>query len=149
MEPMIPTAGSLVEASRHRKKSRRQVSVDLNGDVMVFLPAIAAEMGVSQADWDQMGPQARRIIVDVLPLFVHRFVRKSLHYGPKNANVLGPAGQFADIWRKIEPLKRALWEGIPPVAGSEPPEEICNDLIGHLFLTIDMLAEEVDRRGTG
>ena len=36
--------------------------------------------------WDELGPQAQRIISDLIPAFVERFVSKSLHYGPKNAN---------------------------------------------------------------
>jgi hypothetical protein len=50
---------------------------------------------------------------------------------------LAEKGQFADIWRKIGPLKMALWEGkeLP----REGPEEICFDLIGHCLLTIAFL----------
>ena len=102
-------------------------------------------LGIEGADWDQLGPQAQRIITGIIPTFVQAFVRKSLHYGANNPNVLGPAGQFADIWRKIGPLKRALWEG--ETLSQEGPDEICKDLIGHCLLTIDMLEQEVPRRG--
>jgi hypothetical protein len=105
------------------------------------------ELGIMGEDWDQLGPQAKRIISELIPQFVQRFVGKSLHYGDANANVLGPAGQFADIWRKIGPLRRSLWEG--KTLNQEQPDEICMDLIGHLLLTIDMLQQKVDRRGSG
>lgn len=97
--------------------------------------------------WDQLGPQAQRIISELIPAFVDRFIGKSVQYGPNNANTLGPAGQFSDIWRKVGPLRRALWEG--ETLYQEGPDEICMDLIGHCFLTVDMLNEKVDRRGTG
>jgi hypothetical protein len=109
------------------------------------MPAVAFAMGISPKEWRQLGEQAKRIITTDLPEFVRHFVGKNIHYGPDNANVLGPAGQFADIWRKIGPLKRALWEGAE-LTGEQPPE-ICRDLIGHSFLTIDMLNQGVDRRG--
>jgi hypothetical protein len=109
--------------------------------------ALCFAMGISEKDWYALGNQAQRIIGLILPQFVARFVEKSLHYGPTNANVLGPAGQFADISRKVGPLKRALWDGVE--SNVEPPEEICKDLIGHLFLTMDMLEQGVGRRGTG
>jgi len=109
------------------------------------VPLLITELGIKPEDWEQLGSQARRIIFNLLPLFTQRFVEKSLHYGPDNANVLGPAGQFSDIWRKIGPLRRALWDGADLT--QEQPDEICKDLIGHLFLTIDMLEQGVDRRG--
>lgn len=106
-----------------------------------------AYLGVDDATWEQLGPQARRIVTEIVPDFVSRFVKASLHYGDGNANVLGPAGQFADIWRKIWPLRLALWDG--KALTREQPLEICMDLVGHLLLTIDMLQEGVERRGTG
>jgi len=104
-------------------------------------------LGIPDEVWCQLGPQAQRIIAEIIPSFVDGFIEASLHYGPNNANVLGPAGQFSDIWRKIGPLRRALWEG--ESLHRESPEQICLDLIGHLMMTIDMLQQKVDRRGTG
>lgn len=65
------------------------------------------------------------------------------HYGDNHVN-LGIKGQFADIWRKIQPLKRALWEDRP--LRWESPREICLDLIGHLLLTIRMI-DQMSPRG--
>lgn len=107
---------------------------------------ICAALGISEEDWEELGNQGKRIISLVLPAFAQKFVEANKHYGPGNANVLGPAGQFADIWRKIGPLRRSLWDGRELTR--EQPEEICLDLIGHLLLTVDMLREGVDRRGT-
>lgn len=96
-------------------------------------------------DWECLGPNAREILEQILPEFAGRFAQASLHYGDSNADALGSAGQFADIWRKIGPLKRALWEG--KKLTREDPEVILFDLIGHCLLTIGMLRREVDRRG--
>jgi hypothetical protein len=50
---------------------------------------------------------------------------------------LGLRGQYADIHRKVGPLKRALWDGIS--LPKEGPREICLDLIGHCLLTIALI----------
>jgi len=109
------------------------------------MPPLITELGIKPEDWEQLGSQARRVIFNLIPKFAVSFVEASQHYGPDNANVLGPAGQFSDIWRKIGPLRRALWDGAE--LEREQPDEICFDLIGHLLLTIDMLQQGVDRRG--
>lgn len=92
--------------------------------------------------WDLLGPRARRILEREMPLWVDRFIAASVHYGDTNADVLGPAGQFADIWRKIGPLKRALWEG--QTLTREGVDEILRDLIGHSFLTLEMMSRAKD-----
>jgi len=56
-----------------------------------------------------------------------------------NAAVLGTKGQFADIWRKIHKVKKALWDEQPLVG--ETVEEVLMDLVGHCLLAINMLAE--------
>lgn len=102
---------------------------------------------IPDADWEALGSRALDILQEFVPEFAGRFAAKSLHYGDASPDGLGPAGQFSDIWRKIVPLRRALWEG--KELTQESPEEILFDLIGHCFLTIGMLRREVDRRGTG
>jgi len=127
--------------------ARDAIQLAMDGDGSVERSdVICLSLGISPEAWDQLGPQARRIIMEIIPAFAQRFVEKSLHYGDANANVLGPAGQFADIWRKIGPLRRALWDG--EELTQEGPDEICRDLIGHAFLTIDMIQQKVDRRGS-
>lgn len=74
----------------------------------------------------------------IIPEVVEHLAKGENHYGPDNHRELGLPGQYADIWRKIKPLKRALWDG--DTAGfKESPREICLDLIGHCLLTIAML----------
>lgn len=92
---------------------------------------------VTDAEWAGMGPQARYIITKLGPEWTERFIEANRHYGGGNADSLGVRGQFADIWRKIGPLKRALWEG--EELTREQPREILMDLIGHCMLTIAML----------
>jgi hypothetical protein len=96
-----------------------------------------------------------RIINGLVPEFVSHQQQKAKDYnstfadgfsdgvplGFENADVLGLPGQFAEIWRKIWKLKRALWDGSRLVG--EQPREILLDLIGHAFLAIDM----IDRKG--
>jgi hypothetical protein len=85
------------------------------------------------------------IISKLLPEMAAHLIEKSDQYGPRNHRALGPAGQFGDIWRKIAPLKRALWDGID--LPGEGPREILRDLIGHALLTMEMLDHEVPREG--
>src|SRR6185503_1867367 len=69
-----------------------------------------------------------------------QFAAKAQDYNDnqnENHRVLGVRGQFADIWRKIGKLKKALWDGQPLVG--EQPREILMDLIAHCFLTIAMM----------
>lgn len=74
--------------------------------------------------------------------FIQLFDQKNREYGSENAFVLGSAGQFADIWRKIGKLKTALWDKKPEQLTSEGTEEIIHDLMGHLFLTLQCLRKE-------
>lgn len=60
--------------------------------------------------------------------------------GTEPHKVLGVRGQFADIWRKIWKLKKVLWDG--ERLYHEDAEEILLDLIGHCFLTLDLLWEQ-------
>ena len=61
----------------------------------------------------------------------------SLIPGVENADVLGAQGQYAELWRKMAKLKKALWDGKELIG--EQPREILLDFIGHCFLAIDML----------
>lgn len=86
---------------------------------------------------------SERIRDFLVPEFIAHQQEKAADYngslvpGMENADVLGVRGQYADIWRKIAKLKKALWDG-EELTG-EQPREILLDLIGHAFLTIDML----------
>ncbi len=85
-----------------------------------------------------------RIINDHMVEWREEFIRKSADYNSKVSGfephtLLGIPGQFADIWRKVWKLKKALWDG-DKLTG-EQPKEIIRDLISHLFLTLDMLEQ--------
>jgi hypothetical protein len=90
-------------------------------------------------------PETSYIITRLLPEIANRLITSSEQYGPRNHRALGPAGQFGEIWRKIAPLKRALWDGMD--LPREGAREILFDLIGHALLTIEMLDHEVPREG--
>jgi len=82
---------------------------------------------------------AQQIMEQLLPEWRDLFLQKNADYGD-SADDLGLAGQYSDIHRKLAKLRRALWDG-KKLTG-EQPREICMDLIGHLFLTIEMLDKE-------
>lgn len=87
--------------------------------------------------------EAARIIFEVLwPKWKSGFLAKNAHYADTYKH-LGIAGQYADIWRKVGPLKKLMWDNQGHVFfdDSETVADICNDLIGHLFLTLAMLKE--------
>jgi hypothetical protein len=84
---------------------------------------------------------AERICTTLVPEWRALFLRKNADYGD-GANDLGLKGQYAELNRKMTKLKRALWEG--KTLTEEPPEEVILDLIGHLFLTLDMMREGIE-----
>jgi len=93
---------------------------------------------------------SERIVTKLVPEWITHQLDKSRDYNSEtdgavfeNADILGVQGQFADIWRKIWKLKKALWDGSKLTA--EQPREILMDLIGHCFLAIDM----IDRQAGG
>jgi hypothetical protein len=83
--------------------------------------------------------QLRDIIGELVPDWALLFARKNADYGSHDdsAGVLGIPGQYADIWRKMSKLKRAMWDG--EELEFEKTEEVISDLIGHLFLTLHMM----------
>lgn len=79
-------------------------------------------------------PEAvKRVFDQALALHLY----KSKDYGEGEAEFLGPAGQFAEIYRKIPKLKRAMWEG--KTLSGEQPAEILMDLMAHCALAVAML----------
>lgn len=90
------------------------------------------------------GTAVDRIRDSWVPIWLKGFERKARDYnsaktGWEPHTFLGVKGQFADIWRKIGKLKKALWDD-EPLEG-EQPLEIIDDLISHLFLTRDLLLQ--------
>lgn len=88
-----------------------------------------------------------RLTTRLLPEFLAHFSAKNADYSDAEMEphrVLGKAGQFSDIWRKIWKLKKALWDG--KELTQESTREILLDLIGHCFLTLALLEEEDQRK---
>lgn len=89
-----------------------------------------------------------RVMADLVPAWAERFRLKSLDYSSETGlaephRVLGVAGQFSDIWRKIWKLKKVMWNGEELIAeDGETEERILEDLISHCFLALDMLREK-------
>jgi hypothetical protein len=79
------------------------------------------------------------IFDSLLPEWEQKFRIKNEDYGDEGMS-LGIKGSFADIYRKTNKLKRALWDDKKLVG--EQPREILMDVIGHCFLTIAELDRE-------
>lgn len=92
---------------------------------------------------DQRDSPVDGLLKKWLPQIVNLFRTKARDYetrdGMFTADHLGAAGQYAEIWRKIPKLKRAMWDG-DPLAG-ETVQEVLMDLIGHCLLALDYLGE--------
>ena len=81
---------------------------------------------------------------DIMGEWHEKFMAAYKEYGPGAADVLGLAGEWAEMWRKVSKLKRPLWSGEDCLT-RESEREVLMDLIGHAMLAIDML----DRGMTG
>lgn len=106
-------------------------------------PEIAMDMLREKAKQNQatvMYPSktARHIIEDLVPEWQQMFLEKNAGYGDM-AKDLGVRGQYVDIHRKVGKLRRCMWNG--EEIGPESLREVLMDLIGHCFLTIDLLDE--------
>lgn len=99
-------------------------------------------VSLNMEDGDSL--ELRNIATHLMPEFLHLFAQKNKDYG-NNAQELGLRGQFADIWRKIAKLKKSMWDGEELLF--EGTDEVIMDLIGHLFLSLNMLRvkEEAER----
>lgn len=79
---------------------------------------------------------AHDIMERILSEWRDKFLEANADYG-ETYESLGAAGQFAEIWRKVPKLKRAMWDG--KTLNREQPREVLMDLIGHCFLAIHLL----------
>ena len=86
--------------------------------------------------WENIGPRTVARITQIFPKALLHHATAATHYGDGNADFLGIKGQFAELWRKIMPLKRAMWDG--EKLTREQPPEIIKDLIGHCLLALQM-----------
>lgn len=79
--------------------------------------------------------QAARI-AELQKEWLQLYFKKAADYG-EGANHLGLAGQYAEIYRKMKKLEKAMWCGEPLF--NEQLDEVLMDLIGHAFLSIDFI----------
>ena len=75
----------------------------------------------------------------LVPEWEKLFREKNAGYGDMHQE-LGTKAQYVDLHRKIGKLRRALWEGQD--IGAESAREVLLDLIGHAFLTIQLIDRE-------
>lgn len=93
-----------------------------------------------------MSEASDRILGEIAPEWAAQFERKAQDYGDGH-EFLGVRGQFSDMNRKFQKLKRFMWDDPMAEPVGESLEEILFDMIGHCFLTIDLLRQE--RRDPG
>jgi hypothetical protein len=126
-------------------------------DIPIYEPARRMVMPgerIDQDPWQDLGyvasdgvtTPARREISDLdyilnvlLPEIRKKMIADAAHYGTEGHKGLGLKGQFADMYRKMVPLKRQMWDGIPSTR--EDTREIVQDMIGHCLLTLALLDE--------
>lgn len=90
---------------------------------------------------DDVGHMVEVIAADALAMFVS----KAADYGDDSfstANLLGEAGQFAELYRKLGKLYGPMWQG--KELAHEQPREILMDLIGHCLLAINYIDQAED-----
>lgn len=97
-----------------------------------------------------MTPEPRKLLPDTLLLdlpttflsitdeALTRFSVGYHEYGPGAADDLGLAGQWGDLHRKVNKLRRALWEGDEGYLSREGVDDILYDILGHTLLALDM-----------
>lgn len=85
--------------------------------------------------------EAATILSKHLPDFIEKFMQKNRKYAQvQTGHDLGAEGEIPDLNRKMAILVDRIWCGNPTVG--EDSVEVCQDMIGHLFLLIDKLTQE-------
>lgn len=89
---------------------------------------------------------ANRIVKVHVQEALDHFLARNAEYGDDNDFNLGLAGQYVDISRKVQKLKRRWWKHEPARDGEESDRVIVMELIGHLLMSMEYLdqAEEGD-----
>lgn len=90
---------------------------------------------------------AKRIIEKHLPEAMDHFLMRNAEYGDDDDFNLGVRGQYVDISRKVQKLKRRWWggESEPDEGAGESTRVIVMELIGHLLMSLDYM----DQTGYG
>lgn len=68
-----------------------------------------------------------------------KFAEAYAEYGDGAADETALAGQWADLYRKINKLKRSMWAGDNTYLTRESAATILHDLVGHAWLALEML----------
>lgn len=82
--------------------------------------------------------------LEEMELAMVRFAEGYAEYGPGAADVLGLAGQWGDLHRKIMKLKRAMWSGEEGYLTREAEGDILRDIIGHSLLALEMYSRGLE-----
>lgn len=86
-------------------------------------------------------PPLEYIMGQLLQEFATKFEASNREYGNMHQE-LGVRAQYVDMHRKMGKLRRALWDGAITDDWREGPREIILDLIGHCFLTLEIMDRE-------
>lgn len=81
---------------------------------------------------------AKRIVLEVLPPMLEKFLCKNADYGDDPLK-LGSRAEFVRIWNKVRKLKSALWD--EKELDFEQVDEILDDFLGHILLARSGLGE--------
>ena len=76
------------------------------------------------------------MVEKILPHAVERFQEKSVDYGDVFYD-LGLKGQYSDMHRKMHKLRKFMWD--EEDLGGEPPEEILEDLLGNILISLYLI----------
>ena len=89
--------------------------------------------------WLSQNERMRKEILErIAPEVLELWSQKNMDYAGQQM-FLGLRAQFCDINRKFWKLKSSLWDGKP--MEFEDPKQICQDMIGHLLMTIFFLED--------
>lgn len=85
---------------------------------------------------------ARAVMERHLPEAIDHFLMRNAEYGDDDDFDLGVSGQYVDISRKVQKLKRRWWDGEDVPDGAESDKVIIQELIGHLLMSLHYLEQE-------
>lgn len=88
---------------------------------------------------DYPSASAHDICEYLVPEWRELFLRKNVGYGDMHKE-LGLIAQYVDMHRKMGKIRRAMWDKEP--IGDESLREVLMDLIGHCFLTLDLIGKD-------